>query len=189
MKHIFGLIVSAGTFFIHTMAHAGESMLPVPPQTQCVMSVSNNNIHYGLLSRWQLEKIGSASNLLTPGKRTVSATVSCPVPQTIRVHLGGDTAVNENFRYGDKGVLSISLTGIQRDGQTVNPGYIASGEQRTMISPLPRKVRPGDVITSGDGVPVRNLTLQFDIEPHLSESAARVSVRTENEGRFVLTLE
>ena len=189
MKPISGLVVLAGIFFIHTMGHAGELMPSVPPQTQCVISVSNNNIHYGQLSRWQLEKASTASNLLTPGKRAVSATISCPVPQIIRVRLRGDATVSESFRYGDKGVLSIRLINAWRDGQTFTPDYIASGEQRTVTSPPPLKIRPGDIVTSGGGNPVRSLTLQFDIEPHLPESAARVSARTETEGRFVLTLE
>lgn len=189
MKPLSRLVVLAGIFFIHTIGHAGELMPSVPPQTQCAISVSNNNIQYGQLSRWQLEKASTASNLLTPGKRTVSATISCPVSQIIRVRLRGDATVSESFRYGDKGVLSIRLINAWRDGQAFTPDHIASGESRTVTSPLPRKIRPGDLLTSGGEALVRTLALQFDIEPHLPESAARVSARTESEGRFVLTLE
>lgn len=168
-----------------------EQALPsLPVDTRCSLSIGTPVIDYGSQSRWQLQDTTN-SNEVTPGKRTLMLSVTCPYTQTMRLALHGDRSANGTLRYGAQGHVNIRLLEAQLDGQTVQVVTLTPGNS---INDTPSDIiqlRPGDsfaAVRNGHLAKGKSFTARLEIEPVLTDSAARVSAHQTNESNLTLEL-
>ncbi|MGR7043433.1 fimbrial protein [Klebsiella aerogenes] len=156
----------------------------------CRLSVGNQTIDYGNLSRWQLEEFKGGQQV-SPGKRSTSLSVVCPYSQVMSLAVRGDKAANGELRYGGEGYLSIRLSDVQLDGQTVQLVETTPEGVRRGTPAEELKLAPGkyfSVLSNNQLARGKMLSARMEIEPMLPEHAARVSARQLNESSLTLEL-
>jgi len=191
MKALFITLLTGllSTGAIAKPATAPDTMHILPVDNRCSLSAGNPVIDYGTQSRWQLEE-RKGGQQVSPGKRTATLSVVCPYTRAMTLTLRGDQASSGALRYGTQGSLVLRLADASLDGQSVQlvrttaEGVIKGTPAATL------DLKPGNSFTvtsnqqQGRG---KQLTIRFEMEPLLPESAARVSTLQQSEA--VLTLE
>lgn len=170
---------------------AGESSHPVelPVDARCTVSFASQVIDYGTQSRWQLQESTAGPHAVTPGKRTLMLSVVCPYNQAIRLTLHGERAVNGDVRYGESGSMTLQLLDAQLDGHRVQ--IVDTTPEGVIRGPALESLRlqPGQTfapMANGQLPSGKAFTARIEIEPMLSEAAARVASLQSSEARFRL---
>lgn len=194
MKKLLSLVLLTGLL---TQAQAMPA-LPVdnfsagalPQDRRCTVAVSSPEVDFGIRSRWQMEDAGPG-NVLSPGVRTLTLSVSCPFSQAMHVSLRGDPAQDGNLRYGRAGSLRLRLLDAQLDGQPVQLTPVSRDRIRQGSEQSSLPLKPGSgVVASRNGsiITGKTFTARMEARPLLPESEARVSSRQQSETRLTLDL-
>ncbi|MEQ5091556.1 fimbrial protein [Providencia rettgeri] len=159
----------------------------LPSDTRCSLSVSNQVVDYGIMSRWQLENIGEGR--VSPGRRSLMVSVACPYSRTMSLRVEGSEG---GLRYGEHGTIRLYLPDAQLDGNAVElhtvtlAGVIKeSGGHRPELNAGQRLV----AVMQGRLAKGKTLTARLEIQPVLMESDARVSNRQRSETMLTLILD
>lgn len=169
---------------------AQKMMPPITIDPRCQMSVSSPEIDFGEMSAGQLQELPGGRKL-SPGKRTLTLSVSCPFSQPMRLMLRGERATNGEVRYGSKGSVELRMLDAQLDGQTIGLAIESDDRRRHRAGRPDVVLKPGDeVIAVRDGQPARgkNFSARIDVEPVLPERATRVPARETSTAMMVLEL-
>ncbi|KFC76672.1 hypothetical protein [Buttiauxella agrestis] len=194
MKYLSGLL-----FFVLTLSQGvcaetnQQAALPgMPPvDGRCHLSVSNSNVDYGVLSRWQLQQATGVPQALSPGKRLVMVNVMCPYSENMRVTLHGDLSSHGDFRYGNTGRMRVNLFSAQLDGQDVDialstpEGVLLKGPVNT-LGIMPEQTFT--TVLNGQVTQGKALTFRLELEPILTESEARATSRQVSQANLNLEL-
>jgi len=191
LKIVLGLAMAQSM----TVLAAVSTILPqmpgtLPVDTRCVISVGAPVIDYGSLTRWQLEEAGNRQTL-TFGKRTLMLSVVCPYSQSLRLGLRSSHAANGDVQYGSRGSLTVQVMDAQVDGHAVllnsiRPEGVMEGGAQPSV-----RWRPGESLVAtrnGQVIEGKTFNARVEIEPLLSESAARVSGREVYESMLSIDL-
>lgn len=162
----------------------------LPADRRCQISTSSPEINYGDMSPAQLQELAGGRRL-TPGKRMMTVSVTCPYSQSMRLTLRGERASNGDLRYGERGSLSLRMLEAQLDGRpvqltTTKADGRLNGSARSDVA-----LRPGDSVAAtqnGQRIVGKNFQLQLEVEPVMPESATRVTARQVNEALLRLDL-
>lgn len=165
-------------------------MPSMPGATNCTLSVSSPVIDYGTQSRWQLQE-ALGRQMVTPGKRTFTVSVTCPHKRMLRFIIRGERAANGDLRYGKRGSISMRASEGQLDGHDVQ--FATGTPDGVLSSPLASSLRiqPQNIFGVAENGRLgrgKSLTFRVEIEPILPESASRVSVRQQHSSEFKLEL-
>ncbi|RSB24209.1 fimbrial protein [Enterobacter cloacae] len=148
----------------------------LPLDAHCNLSVSNPVVDYGVMSRWQLEDIGTGS--LSPGTRSLKLSVVCPYSRTIILRVEGESSEQGGLRYGERGITRLRLQDAQLDNKavklrTVTPtSVITESGEYTLALNVGQQLAP---VIQGRLAEGKVLTAQLEIQPVMAESETRVS--------------
>jgi hypothetical protein len=159
--------------------------------TQCMVTVGPTTINYGSLSRWQLQKSGVAQHL-TPGKRTLILTVTCPFNQEIRLSMEGNAAPNGQLRYGEEGYATVRLSEVMADGHEAMVALIEGDGNVVDTSETSLFIKPGsrwEVVNARGKVRARSVTARLEVEPIIPDWAAKVSGEQVSESALTLSVD
>ena len=173
-----------------TLQDLEESPVPtLQADTRCSLSVSNPVVDYGIMSRWQLEDMGTGS--VSPGTRSLTVSVVCSYSRTMSLRVEGEGSEGR-LRYGQHGSARLRLLDAQLDGNTVelctvtSTGVIIeSGGHRLALNAGQRQAP----VIQGRLAEGKTLTVRLEIQPILAESDARVSSRQHSETVLTLILD
>lgn len=167
-----------------------DSPMPtLPADTRCSLSVNNPVVDYGIMSRWQLEDMGTGS--VSPGTRSLTVSVVCPYARTMSLRVEGEGSEG-GLRYGEHGSTRLRLLNAQLDGngvelRTVTPAGVIteSGGYRLALN-AGQRLAP---VMHERLVEGKTLTARLEIQPVLTEGDARVSSRQHSETIVTLILD
>lgn len=166
-----------------------DALVP-PVDRSCSISIGGGDVDYGSVTRHQLQE--QPGNQLSFGKRTVPVSVACPYPRVMKVGIQGERSADGQFRYGAQGSLQVRLSDASLDGKSVlltriSASGVPMGPAADSVTVLVgERVVAGDASAPAKG---RNLSLKMEVEPVLSDSAARVNSREHSDARVTLQLE
>ncbi|WNJ78476.1 fimbrial protein [Cedecea neteri] len=185
MRNIFAPFALLLTLSGHARADIAPppSVMAVDPR--CTISVGNGTINYGTQTKAQLQSSGPQ---LTPGKRTLMLSVACPFAREIRLGVQGDRTGDGSLRYGDLGQLKVRLVDAQLDGQPVALREISTGGQSEEWNLSLKAGTRFEVSHNSLPLNGKSFSARLEIEPLISETAARVSHLTTSEARLSFDL-
>ncbi|MEX3242014.1 hypothetical protein [Serratia quinivorans] len=168
-----------------------QNIIPNSSDTQCVMSAGSSEINYGSQSRGQLQEVIGYHNTYTPGRRNLALSIVCPTARKMFLTLRGASLPGGMLHYGTQGFLHIRLLNATVDGRSVTLATVSpDGKQDgpsadSIILKYGQKVL---VMKNGESVSGNTLMANLEITPILTESATKVSNRTQIESRFAIEL-
>ncbi len=158
---------------------------------ECVIHVAREEIEYGVMTNWQLQKTDKPG-VLTPGERTVPVTVTCAHSQPFNLRLSGERNARGQLRYGRYGWMRVQITNLHLDGKSVSFALRGGqGDNRQLVFGS-AVLHEDSIITPWmDGHAARGRTMAFEIvlEPRVAEGNSSVSAPDVSEGSIRLTLE
>ncbi|MCU4369582.1 hypothetical protein [Acinetobacter courvalinii] len=164
-------------------------MTILPVENLCEVSISNPDVDYGVLSRWQLQDV--VGRQVSFGKRTLTLSVVCPFKQTMRVVLRSSRSQEGQLQFGDQGRMSVRVIDAELEGKSTELGSINSEGILKGASKDHLYLRPDfGMVATQNGQPIKGktFTARLEIEPLMSEKAARVTSLQVSEANFTLEL-
>lgn len=148
----------------------GIAALPVqPPLPQsCQLGSTASQVDFGNLTLAQLKE--RDEDQAQPAARSLEISVLCRYPQRMRLRLIGDRH-GEAFRWGNRGMLQITLKGAQLDNQPVAWVSPAAGQHKSSRLQL----QPGETFGLAESQRGRQLTFRMEITPLLEQGQASLS--------------
>lgn len=186
-----GWIISTSLHALAAPQDSPAGLAPVlPGETRCNLSVNTPVIDYGTQSRWQLQD-AAASQGVTPGKRTLMVSVTCPTDRTIKLAMHGERSASGKLRYGNRGSVDLHVVDAQLDGQDVPLAAITSAGVLVGAPVSSMRLQPGNSFgpaLNGKLAKGKNFSVRIELEPVLPESAARIHSREVNESSMTVEL-
>lgn len=176
------------------VARPGIPAIPDAPDARCTLSAGSGEVNYGPLSRGQLTPLPGRQSLLTPGARSLVLTVTCPDTRELMLTMQGIPSAKGGgqLRYGDNGVILLSMTDASVDGEPVQLRTLDRTGGTGTRSAGSVSLMPGvSVVPVRQGKPVRGsvLTARLEMTPGLSDSSTRVAAPSTSDARFILELQ
>lgn len=164
-------------------------MTIIPIDNLCQLSVSNPNVDYGVLSRWQLQNV--TDRYLSFGRRTFTLSVACPFSQTMRVVLRSNRSHEGQLQFGEQGHMSLRVLDAELDGKSTELSSINAEGTLKGVSKDYLYLRPdlGMVATqNGQSIKGKTFTARLEMEPVTTEKAASVTSLQVSKANFTLEL-
>lgn len=188
MKNLFPLL-ALSLMLIHpakAIENPGSGLeggTPIDPR--CSLSVGNGVIDFGSQTKAQMQQSGRS---FSPGKRTLTLSVACPVARQMKLAVQGDRGANGNLRYGSEGSVKARLFEATLDGQPVQLRDISQSEQPAK-NELPLSAGSRIAVTR-QGMPVmgKSLMIKLELEPEITNQAASLRSRTTSEATFSISM-
>ncbi|WP_051516381.1 hypothetical protein [Herbaspirillum sp. RV1423] len=171
------LAITLGILVAVLLPHAAIAA----PDDNCQMQISNTVIDYGKVTRAELLERQVSPTAFALGKQSMTLSATCRQPTLMTLYFRGAAGDANNFRFGNGGSFTLSLSTAQVDGRRVKLGNVnATGQQ-------PDNMADTAVLAPGIGVvPVvdertvkgTNFSVQVEIDTRVSGTASRVTDQT-----------
>jgi hypothetical protein len=131
---------------------------------ECHITLSQSNVDFGQVRRPGSNDPASAQPLFPLGNRVVSLNASCPTPAKLLIQLQG-AGQGEQFRFAQRGQLSVTLSNASLDGRSVDLAKVQSIGAPPSTSGASIEAMPGErVIPVSGGLPVEGSQLSMQVE-------------------------